>query len=204
MFKSPAGDVLRTVTPLINGPVCHRCHGTDHRINGVLIIDRSLGPLHKAVLSSRAQVIAGSAAAVFALLGTLGLAVERLVLTRLRRLRKAARELGRGNLSARSTDKSSDELGELVHDFNAMAEDLATAVAGHLLGRQPDPDAVRAGLVAGLIAVAVPKAVLLVSNDEHVRRRRRGKWWRRTQVIVHRAAEALTPKTPRAPRRIRC
>lgn len=126
----PSGDVLRTVTPLINGPACHRCHGTEHRINGVLIIDRSLGSLQRAVLSSRAQVIAGSAAAVFALLGTLGLAVERLVLTRLRRLRRAARELGRGNVAARSSDPSPDELGDLARDFNAMADGLAAALAG--------------------------------------------------------------------------
>jgi len=125
----PAGDVLRTVTPLVNGPVCHRCHGADHRINGVLIVDRSLKPLQKVVVSSRSQVIAGSAAAVFALLASLGFAVERLVLSRLRRLGKATRELGRGNLAARSTDRSSDELGDLVRDFNTMAEGLAGALA---------------------------------------------------------------------------
>lgn len=150
----PGGDVLRTVTPLINRPLCHRCHGTDHRLNGVLIIDRSLGPLQKAVVSSRAQVIAGSAAAVFALLGTLGLAVERLVLTRLRRLRRAARELGQGNLAARSSDPTSDELGELVHDFNAMAEDLASAVAGLTAERRQLHELVN-GISDGVVLVDV-------------------------------------------------
>ena len=159
----PAGDVLRTVTPLINGPACHRCHGTERRINGVLIIDRSLGPLQKAVLSSRAQVIAGSAAAVFALLGTLGLAVERLVLTRLRRLRKAARELGRGNLSARSWDRSSDELGELVHDFNAMAEGLATAVAG-LSAERRQLDELVNGISDGVVLVDVGLKVVTTNR----------------------------------------
>ena len=126
----PGGDVLRTVTPLRNGPLCHRCHGTERRINGVLIIDRSLGPVQRAVLSSRTQVITGSAAAVFALLGSLGFAVERLVLARLRRLRTAARELGEGDLTARSSDPSPDELGDLARDFNAMADGLGAAVAG--------------------------------------------------------------------------
>ena len=123
------GDVLRTVTPILNKPECHRCHGTAARINGVLIVDRSLAALERGVISSRAQVIAGSAAAIFALLATLGFAVERLVLARLRRLREAARELGRGNLTARSSDATPDELGELAHDFNTMAEALATALA---------------------------------------------------------------------------
>ena len=158
-----AGDVLRTVTPLINGPACHRCHGTAQRLNGVLIIDRSLGPLQRAVLSSRAQVIAGSAAAVFALLGTLGLAVERLVLTRLRRLRKAARELGRGDLSARSSDTGSDELGELVRDFNAMAEGLAGAVAG-LTAERRQLDELVNGISDGVVLVDVGLKVVTTNR----------------------------------------
>lgn len=125
----PGGGVLRTVTPLLNKAECHRCHGSAARINGVLIVDRSLAGLERGVISSRAQVIAGSAAAIFTLLATLGFAVEFLVLARLRRLREAARELGRGNLAARATDATPDELGDLAHDFNTMAEALATALA---------------------------------------------------------------------------
>ncbi|HEY6101334.1 MAG TPA: HAMP domain-containing protein, partial [Anaeromyxobacter sp.] len=125
----PSGEVLRTTTPLLNRPACHRCHGEEARINGMLIVDRSLGPLQKAILSSQAQVIAGSAAAVLALLLTLGPAVEWLVLARLRRIREAARELGRGNLAARAPETTSDELGDLARDFNAMAAALASAVA---------------------------------------------------------------------------
>jgi signal transduction histidine kinase/HAMP domain-containing protein len=125
----PSGEVLRTTTPLLNRPACFRCHGDEARINGMLIIDRSLGPLQKAIVSSRAQVVAGSAAAVLALLLTLGPAVEWLVLARLRRIREAARELGRGNLEARAPDATADELGDLARDFNAMAGALASALA---------------------------------------------------------------------------
>jgi signal transduction histidine kinase/HAMP domain-containing protein len=159
----PGGDVLRTVTPLINGPVCHRCHGSDHRLNGVLIIDRSLGGLQKAVLSSRAQVIAGSAAAVFALLGSLGLAVERLVLTRLRRLRTEARELGQGNLAARSGDRSPDELGDLARDFNAMAEGLAAALAG-LSAERRQLDELVNGIADGVVLVDVGLKVVTTNR----------------------------------------
>ncbi|HET8540039.1 MAG TPA: ATP-binding protein [Anaeromyxobacter sp.] len=120
-----AGRVLRTTTPLVNGPECHRCHGEEARLNGMLVVDRSLAPLERTVASSRVQVALGTAAAVLALLATLGFAVERLVLTRLRRLREAARELGRGNLEARAPDASRDELGELARQFNATADALA-------------------------------------------------------------------------------
>jgi signal transduction histidine kinase len=124
-----SGEVLRTTTPLLNRPACYRCHGEEQRINGMLIVDRSLDPLQKAILSSRAQVVAGSAAAVLALLLTLGPAVEWLVLARLRRIAEAARELGRGDLAARAPESAGDELGDLGRDFNAMADALASALA---------------------------------------------------------------------------
>jgi len=124
----PGGGVLRTTTPFLNRLACHRCHGEETRMNGILVVDRALGPLERAVASSRAQVVAGSAAAVFALLATLGFAVERIVLARLRRLREAARELGRGSLGTRAVDPSPDELGDLARDFDTMAGALQGAL----------------------------------------------------------------------------
>jgi two-component system NtrC family sensor kinase len=150
----PGGDVLRTATPLINGPACHRCHGKERRINGVLIVDRFLDPVQQAIVSSRTQVLAGSAAAVFALLGSLGFAVERLVLARMRRLREAARALGRGELAARSSDPSSDELGDLAREFDAMAEALAAALARVGAERRQLEELV-SGIADGVVLVGV-------------------------------------------------
>jgi hypothetical protein len=53
---------------------------------------------------------------------------------------------------------------------------------------------------AGLIAVPVPKAVLLLSEAEYIRGVKRGKWWKRAQATAKREVAALTPRTPRAPR----
>jgi len=145
-------DVLRTVTPILNRPACHRCHGEERRINGVLLVDRSLAPVQRALVTSRTQVAAGSAAAVFALLATLGLAVERLVLARLRRLGKAARQLGHGDLTARAPDAAADELGDLAHDFNAMAADLAGALAGLSAERRQLEELVN-GIADGVVLV---------------------------------------------------
>lgn len=150
----PGAEVLRTVTPLQNAPACHRCHGEEQRINGVLIVDRSLEPVNRALLSGRAQVIAGTAAAVFALLGTLGLAVEWLVLARLRRLGELARQVGAGDLSARAADTTPDELGGLARDFNAMADELVSAVAGLTAERRQLEELVN-GISDGVVLVDV-------------------------------------------------
>ena len=55
----------------------------------------------------------------------------------------------------------------------------------------------------GVIAVPVPKAVLLVTEVEYVRGQKRGKWWRRRHAEAKRDADAVTPHTPRAPGRDR-
>ena len=52
----------------------------------------------------------------------------------------------------------------------------------------------------GLIAVLVPKVVLLLAEAEYVRGITRGQWWRRTHAPAEREAAALTPQTLRAPR----
>lgn len=150
----PDGEVLRTVTPIANTAACHRCHGEEQRLNGVLIIDRSLGPVNRALVSGRTQVIAGSAAAVFALLGTLGLAVEWLVLARLRRLGQVTRQLGAGDLAARAADATPDELGELARDFNAMAGELSSALAGLTAERRQLEELVN-GISDGVVLVDV-------------------------------------------------
>jgi signal transduction histidine kinase/HAMP domain-containing protein len=159
----PAGDVLRTVTPLMNGPACHRCHGSERRLNGVLIVDRSLDSVQKTILSTRTQVVAGSAAALFALLASLGLAFERLVLVRLHRLRKVARELGSGNLAARSSDRGSDEMSELAQDVNAMAQGLSAALAGLAAERQQLDELVN-GISDGLVLVDLDLKVVTTNR----------------------------------------
>jgi HAMP domain-containing protein len=159
----PSGDLLRTVTPLMNGPACHRCHGSERRLNGVLIIDRSLDSVATAVLSTRTQVIAGSAAAVFALLASLGLAFERLVLVRLHRLRKVARALGSGNLEARSSDRGTDEMSELAQDVNSMAQGLSAALAGLAAERQQLDELVN-GISDGLVLVDLELKVVTTNR----------------------------------------
>lgn len=157
------GDVLRTVTPIANAPACHRCHGEEARLNGVLIIDRSLTPVERALRSGRTQILVGSATAVFALLGTLGLALELLVLARLRRLARAARQLGGGDLAARAADPTPDELGELSADFNTMAGELGRAVGGLTAERRQLEEIVN-GITDGVVLVDVGLKVVTANR----------------------------------------
>ncbi|MBI5525286.1 MAG: HAMP domain-containing protein [Deltaproteobacteria bacterium] len=159
----PDGGVLRTVTPMINREQCHRCHGSDHRLNGVLIIDRTLNPVQAAIATSRTQVIVGSAAALFALLASVGFAVERMVLRRLRRLRQATRQLGQGDPAARAGDEGKDELGGLARDFNDMAGRLDTAMAT-LAAEKTRLEGILNGIADGVVLVDARMLVVAMNR----------------------------------------
>jgi len=146
------GSLLRTVTPLLNRAPCQRCHGADVRFNGVLVVDRSLRPLQAALDSGSVQVLAGFAAAVLVLLASLGFAVDRMVLAPLRRMGGAARSLGRGDLAARARASSSDELGDLAREFNAMADRLQAAMASLAADRRQLDELVN-GISDGVVLV---------------------------------------------------
>ena len=68
---------------------------------------------------------------------------------------------------------------------------LSTAESRWATGGKPPPDAPPA-----LIAVPVPKAVLLLTEAEDIRAIKRGKWWKRTHAAGKREADAVTPETP--------
>jgi hypothetical protein len=46
---------------------------------------------------------------------------------------------------------------------------------------------------SGLIAVPVPKAILLLTEAEYLAGIRRGKWWRRRQAETRRATSGPSP-----------
>jgi signal transduction histidine kinase len=162
------GGVLRTITPLFNGPRCHGCHGPEAHVNGVLVVDRSLEVVEKGVLSSRAQIFLGSAAAVLALVASLGLGLERLVVARLQRLREAARRLGHGDLSARAADPSGDEVGEVAREFDGMAEALAAALS-RLSAERRQLDQIVNGVSDGVVLVDAGGRLLATNRSFEAR-----------------------------------
>ncbi len=74
---------------------------------------------------NRSLWIAGLAAIAVALL--VGTFLTRQITNPIRALTKGAREVSRGNLAYRVPAQSKDEVGELVHSFNAMAANLAAS-----------------------------------------------------------------------------
>ncbi len=155
--------VLRTLSPLPNGKACQRCHSTSSRVNGMLIVDRSLAPLRSTIAVSERRLMAGGAVLLVLLLGIMGLAVEGTVLLRLERLRAATRSLGSGDLAARARDSSSDELGDLARDFDDMAQRLESAMHAVASQRRQLEELVN-GIADGIVLVDLEGRVLALNR----------------------------------------
>lgn len=142
-------SVLRTLTPLPNGPSCVRCHPGE-RLTGALIIDNKMAGVQAAANSATVHVLIAATLAIFVLITALFLGVDRAVLRRLKALRAATQRLGGGDLTARAGDDQADEVGDLARDFNAMAKRLQAAVAG-MAGERRQLEEIVNGIADGIV-----------------------------------------------------
>jgi signal transduction histidine kinase/HAMP domain-containing protein len=133
-YARPGCNVMRVMVPIANEQRCWRCHGEDHALNGMVIIDRSLDPLHEAAAAGAKRVALGGISALLLVIGALGVVIERTLLLRLGRLGRAAHEFGGGDLTARAKDEGKDEIGDVAREFNSMATRLERAIVA--LGAQ--------------------------------------------------------------------
>jgi signal transduction histidine kinase len=133
-YARPGCNVMRVLVPIANEQRCWRCHGEEHQLNGMVVIDRSLDPLHETAAAGAKRLAFGGLSALMLVVGLLGLVIERTLLLRLGRLGGAARDLGGGDLTARAEDDDADEIGDVAREFNAMAGRLEGAIV--VLGAQ--------------------------------------------------------------------
>ncbi len=157
------GTALRTLAPMPNATSCQRCHSTGPRVNGMLIIDRSLAPLQRTIALSQQHLLMGGVILLALLLGIMGLAVERTVLLRLERLRATTRSLGGGDLTARARDPSFDELGDLARDFDDMAQRLEAAMLAVAAQRRELEELVN-GISDGVVLLDLEGRVVTINK----------------------------------------
>ncbi len=119
------GQKLLTVVETIrNEGECQQCHGTGRAVLGALGIDISLVAAESEIARNRNWIILFS----FILLVLISAVISALVIILVKRptkkLIETMTEVEHGNLSARVTVKSRDELGVLSESFNSMISSL--------------------------------------------------------------------------------
>lgn len=116
-------ELLRSVNPVLNKPQCRECHGdpATSPVNGLLVVDYAAAGIRSEAM--RTAGFLGFSGLLVILAGGFGiwLAVNRLVLGRVERLRGASLRLAEGDLAARVEIGGRDEIDGCAVSFNRMA-----------------------------------------------------------------------------------
>jgi len=120
--------LLRVVAPVVNKPPCHSCHGDAAPYNGILILDRSLQPVRKAIVAS--TKVAGLVAAVSVLLMMFVFRwyIKRQVINRIVYLESQVRRVVDDQFNLEIELPGGDELTSLAHSFDNMRESLKQSI----------------------------------------------------------------------------
>lgn len=119
-------EVLRSINPVENKPPCQVCHGPMEKqpINGFLVVDYDAASLRQQARNTTLMLMgAGALIVVINLLGGWWF-IRRFILGPVEKLGHAADTIAAGDLDVRVDLAGKDELANLGHSFNVMAENL--------------------------------------------------------------------------------
>jgi len=156
------GDVMRSLRPVPNKPICGQCHGpvVDHPINGYLLIDYNAADLRRHSWTTAAILAGAGLLVVLGALGATWAALRRSVLRPVELLAAASRDLGGGNFGARvlveqEIGDRKDEIADLGRGFVEMAGRLEQTI-GDLRKRD---------LFQQALLDAIPDGVRVIAPD---------------------------------------
>jgi signal transduction histidine kinase/PAS domain-containing protein len=150
-------EVMRSFNPVANKPVCTGCHGSiaAQPINGVLVVDYDAAPIRRqAILSAISLAGMGGVLLLATLLGGVWF-IRRYVLLPVARLAHTSRALAAGHMESRSHLSGHDELADLGHTFDQMAESLQ-----NLIRRTREQEAFLQALVD-----AIPDGIRVIDSE---------------------------------------
>jgi two-component system NtrC family sensor kinase len=168
VVETRGGPVLRTVIPIHNREECHRCHGAEHKINGILILDYNTEELRAETTRDLRWLVGGTALITLLLVGAIGTVIRFAVLRRLQRFETAARQIAAGDLGRRVPAEGSDTLSWLAREFNTMA-DSVTGLVGEVRNQRERLETVINSIDDGIVVLDASRNII-AANDAFLRR----------------------------------
>ncbi|MFQ6113649.1 MAG: ATP-binding protein [bacterium] len=118
-------NIITARRAILNESKCHRCHGNEAKINGILEVSVSLSTTEAQIALSR-KLLFGNALVTFLVMSTtLSLLFSLLVGRPVEQLSNTMAKVEAGDLDVQVSFKRQDEIGSLGRSFNAMVRRLA-------------------------------------------------------------------------------
>jgi two-component system sensor histidine kinase UhpB len=125
IYSSLQGEkIFRNVNPIYIRKECLSCHKPEEKIAGVLVTDFTLSPIERQLRAEFKENILLLFFAISISTLVIGIALNQLVIKKLRHFVEAASLFGRGEFKEMISFKSDDEIKKLAESFNVMAKTL--------------------------------------------------------------------------------
>jgi methyl-accepting chemotaxis protein len=123
-------EVMTYLRPLPNFQRCYLCHGSDHKLRGVLMISSATDQMWTEVSGNRKQLFWGAFGTITVVGLLLRVSLHRGVFTPLHRVVERIKDVseGEGDLTSRLELSSRDEIGALAGGFNRFVEKLEVII----------------------------------------------------------------------------
>jgi len=115
------------ITLIRNHEPCHRCHGSDKEVLGVMDVELSLDAMFASIEDFKRRHIRNGVIGFILVLLTFAVIVTVLIDRPIHRMITTIKRIEGGDLSARMQINKQDELGQLAKSFNSMVESLEKA-----------------------------------------------------------------------------
>jgi two-component system NtrC family sensor kinase len=115
------------LTTIKNHPSCHRCHGAEKDVLGVMDVELSLSRVHATIENFKKEHFTDAFIGFSMVMGTFLFIIAILIDRPINKMVRTIRRIEKGDLSARMKFKSKDELGLLAKSFDNMVEALESA-----------------------------------------------------------------------------
>lgn len=115
------------LTLIKNQPVCHRCHGAEKDVLGVLGVDISLSAVDESIYEFKREHLLDALVGFLLIGGGFMLVIGLLIDRPIKKMIRTIRRIEEGDLSARMDKDMKDEFGLVAKSFNRMLESLDSA-----------------------------------------------------------------------------
>jgi sensor histidine kinase regulating citrate/malate metabolism len=118
-------NIFRYAMPVINEKTCHKCHGMEKRILGVLTVGFVWEPISQKIRAYRNKMVVEFLICLAFIIALIIGLLHRMLIVPLETLTKAARAIAKGDVTAEiPASRSKDEVGELTEAFREMQQSL--------------------------------------------------------------------------------
>ncbi len=127
LLKKEGKMFASKITLIRNHKPCHRCHGPDKEVLGVMDVELSLDTMFASIEDFKRRHVRNGIIGFILVILTFAVIVTVLIDRPIHRMITTIKRIEGGDLTARMQTDKQDELGQLARSFNSMVETLEKA-----------------------------------------------------------------------------